>query len=146
MYCGLGMAVGAASAQPEKFFVMPSLEDGSLGYHMAELEALARLEVPGMVVLRNNSFWGMTYDMQRKICGRDHAPGSFLKRNVRYGNVAEGLGCAAGHFIEEPWEIRPTLEKAYLEAKTEKKPVPVNVMTDTNVYPFEWTPGTFRNS
>ncbi len=136
--CGLPMGVGAACAHPDKFFLMPALGDGSLGEYMGELETLARLNVPGVIVCSNNSAWGMVYADQRRIWGRHNAPGAYFQEGLHYEKVAEGLGCAAGEFVEDPDEIRPALERAYERAKAESKPVFVNIMIDPNVYLFPW--------
>ncbi len=138
MGCGLAMAIGAVCAQPDRFLVMPSQGDGALGYHIAELETLARLGVPGVIIVSNNSCWGMVYADQRRIWGKDNAPGAFLAKDLHYEKAAEALGCAEGEFVDDPGEIRPALDRAYERAKTESKPVVVNVITDPNVYNFPW--------
>jgi len=52
--------------------------------------------------------------------------------------VAEGLGCAEGEFVENPGEIRPALDRAYVRAKAERKPVLVNIITDHDIYALEY--------
>jgi len=135
---GLGMAVGATCAHPGKLLYMPALGDGSIGYHLSELETLARLNVPALIVVANNSCWGMTYADQRRMYGRNERTAGFLTNNVRYEKVAEGLGCIAGDFVTEPGNIRSALEKAYKIALRESKPVVVNVITDPFIYNIPW--------
>jgi acetolactate synthase-1/2/3 large subunit len=137
---GLGMALGAACARPGKFLLIPTMGDGALGYHFMELETLAKLKVPAVIVVHNNSSWGMVYADQRRIWGRQENTGSFFSENIRYEKAAEALGCAPGEFVTEPEQIRPSLDKAYETALRESRPVLVNVMTDPNTYviPFPW--------
>jgi acetolactate synthase-1/2/3 large subunit len=137
---GLGMALGAICARPGKFLLIPTMGDGALGYHFMELETLARLKIPAVIVVHNNSNWGMVYADQRRIWGRQENTGSFFSENLRYEKAAEALGCAPGEFVTAPEQIRPSLDKAYETALRESKPVLVNVMTDPNIYviPFPW--------
>jgi acetolactate synthase I/II/III large subunit len=138
MGLGLGMAVGAVCARPGKLLYMPAVGDGALGYHLTELETLARLNVPAVIVIANNSCWGLVWDDQRRIYGRDDKTGAFLQRDVHYEKAAEGLGCSAGEFVTDPGKIRPALEKAYKTALHDNKPVVVNVVLDPFIYNIPW--------
>jgi acetolactate synthase-1/2/3 large subunit len=139
---GLPMAIGAACARPGTLLFMPNIGDGCLGYHLTELETLARCKVPAVIVVNNNSCWGMVYNDQRRIYGRTEKSGAFLSQDVHYEKAAEGLGCVAGDYVTESKDIRPALEKAYEVALRENKPVLVNVITDPYIYniPYpNWT-------
>jgi acetolactate synthase-1/2/3 large subunit len=137
---GLAMALGSACARPGKLLLIPTMGDGALGYHFMELETLARLNVPAVIVVHNNSTWGMVYADQRRIWGRNENTGSCFSSNIRYDKAAEALGCAPGELVTEPGQIRPALDRAYEKASRESKPVLVNVITDPNIYimPFPW--------
>jgi acetolactate synthase-1/2/3 large subunit len=137
---GLGMVIGAACARPDKFVCIPTMGDGAFGYHLSELETLARLRVPTVIVVHNNNSWSMVYSDQRRIWGRDQKTGSFFSESTHYEKAAEALGCAPGEFVTEPDQIRPALDRAYKTALRERKPVVVNVITDPNIYimPFPW--------
>ena len=119
---------------------MPAQGDGSLGYHLIELETMVRLNIPAVIVVSNNSAWGMVYADQRRVWGRDSTPGAGLGNKTRYEVASEGLGCAKGEYVENPDEIRPALERALERAKAHRKPVLVNVITDVNTYiqPWPW--------
>jgi acetolactate synthase-1/2/3 large subunit len=135
---GLPMALGAACAKPDSLLFMPNLGDGCIGYHLAELETMARLNVPAVIIVNNNSCWGMVYNDQRRIYGRTEQTGAFLLQDVHYEKVAEGLGCIAGDFVTESKDIRPAIKKAYEIALREKKPVLVNVITDPFIYNIQY--------
>jgi acetolactate synthase-1/2/3 large subunit len=134
------MAIGSACARPGKLLLIPVMGDGALGYHFMELETLANLNVPAVIVVHNNSAWGMVYADQRRIWGRTEHTGSAFSPDLHYEKAAEALGCAPGEFVQEPAQIRPALEKAYRTARQTNKPVLVNVITDANIYimPFPW--------
>lgn len=136
----LGLVLGAACARPGKFAFIPTMGDGAIGYHLIELETFARQNIPMVVVLHNNSAWGMVYADQRRIWGHKERAGSWFSENIHYEKAAEALGCAPGEFVTEPSKIRPALDKAYKTAMREKKPVIVNVITDPNIYiqPWPW--------
>ncbi|MFC2000166.1 thiamine pyrophosphate-binding protein [Chloroflexota bacterium] len=137
---GLALGLGGAVAQPDRFLVAPSIGDGAFAYHMAELETMARENIPAVIVIHNNSAWGMVYADQRRIWGRDpeNAPGTCFLPDLHYEKVAEGLGCPPGEFVEEPGGIRPALDRAYERALADRKPVVVNVITDRNIYALEY--------
>jgi acetolactate synthase-1/2/3 large subunit len=143
---GLALAVGEAVAHPGKLLIMPTLGDGSIGYHLSEFETLARLNVPAVIVVNNNNSFGMVYADQRRVWGKKARAGAFFNDSIHYEMVAEGLGCAKGEFVIKPDEIRPALDRALERAQKERKPVVVTCMTDPDVYVLEWPwmllPGT----
>jgi acetolactate synthase-1/2/3 large subunit len=108
--------------------------DGALGYGAAELETLARENVPAVIVLSNNGAWGTVYQDQRRIYGRKEKSGSFFGSGLHMEKVCEGFGGLPGYYVEDPEDITPALEKAYAAATREKKPVIVNILTDPGVY------------
>ncbi|MDE0005255.1 MAG: thiamine pyrophosphate-binding protein [Rhodospirillaceae bacterium] len=131
---GPALAVGMVCARPGEFLLMPSMGDGSIGYHMAELETIGRLGAHGVMIMYNNSCWAMVYSNQRNIWGREATPGSFFAPGVRYDRMAEGLGWAKGEHVAEPGELRPALDRAYERAMEERKMVMVNVETEANAF------------
>jgi acetolactate synthase-1/2/3 large subunit len=135
---GLALAVGAACARPGKVILVPTLGDGAIGYHLAELETLARLKVPAVIVVHNNNSFGMVYADQRRIWGKQARAADFFMENIHFEKVAEALGCAQGEFATKPEEIRPALDRALERARKESKPVVVTCMTDPDIYVMEW--------
>lgn len=138
----LPLSLGAAIASPKKTLLIPCMGDGALGYGIAELETLARENVPAVIVVSNNGAWGAVYQDQRRIYGRKEKSGSFFRSGLHIEKVCEGLGGLPGYYVENPEDITPTLEKAYEAAILEQKPVIVNILTEPNVYSFpagNWT-------
>jgi acetolactate synthase-1/2/3 large subunit len=142
---GLAMGLGAACAHPDKMLIAPVIGDGSLGYHFVELETMARLGIPAVIIVHNNNCWGMVYADQRRIWGRQENTGSFFAPGIHYEKAAEAFGCAQGAFVTRPEEILPALEQACITAKREKKPVLVNVVTDPNIYIMPFLVDPSRN-
>jgi thiamine pyrophosphate-dependent acetolactate synthase large subunit-like protein len=135
---GIPSVIGAACALPGKFVFIPSLGDGAFGYNMVELETMARLNIPAVIVLHNNSEFGMVAADQRRVWGRDHQAGSNFQTGLHYEKVAEGLGCAQGEYVTEPEQIRPALDRAFARAKETSKPVLINLVTDPHIYVMSW--------
>jgi thiamine pyrophosphate-dependent acetolactate synthase large subunit-like protein len=132
------LAIGSAVAYPGKLLLIPTMGDGSIGYHLAELETMARLRIPAVIVVHNNGGWGMVYADQRRIWGKQAHSGSLFSDSIHYEKAAEGLGCATGEFVTKPDEIRPALDRALERALKESKPVVVNCVTDINAYIIPW--------
>jgi acetolactate synthase-1/2/3 large subunit len=135
---GIATCIGAGLGRPDKFIFGTAYGDGSLGYFLIELETMARENIPAVFVVSNNAAWGMVYADQRRIWGRDNAPGAFFQPKIRYDIAAEGLGCAKGEFVEDDADLPAALDRAYKRAVKEKKPVLVNVVTDPNVYTAQY--------
>ena len=132
----LSLCLGAAVASPDKTLLIPCMGDGALGYGTAELETLARENVPTVIVLSNNGAWGTVFQDQRRIYGRGETSGSFFAGGLHIEKVCEGFGGLPGYYVENPEDIVPALEKAYEAAKQNRKPVIVNVLTDPMIYSF----------
>ncbi len=130
--------IGAACARPGTLVFVPSHGDGALGYHLAELETMARLNIPAVIVVHNNGEWAMVAADQRRVWGRKYKAGSTFMPGIRYEKAAEGLGCAPGEYVTEPEQIRPALDRAFAKAKETSKPVLVNVINDPDIYILPW--------
>lgn len=98
--------------------------DGSLGYGLMEMETAVRYGIPLVVVVHNDTGWGMTRDMQAEYFGEGRQIGNRLG-TVRYDEVVAALG-GHGEFVEQPEDLEPALTRA-LEAGV---PACVNVMVD----------------
>ncbi len=123
---GLGYAipasVGAAFARPGTR-VVALFGDGSLGMSAGELETLARLQTPAVLIHFNNGCFGWIKALQAL-----HCKGKFLSVDFTPGDmarVAEGFGLKALH-IEKPEE----LEKGLDEAFASQAPVFLDVVTE----------------
>jgi acetolactate synthase-1/2/3 large subunit len=128
-YGGLGYAipavVGAYLASPQSQ-VIALFGDGSLGMSAGELETLARLEIPAVLIHFNNGCFGWIKALQalhsrRKFLSVDFIPGNMAA-------VAEGFGLKAFH-IEDPKELEDGLNEAF----SIRAPVFLDVVTESEV-------------
>lgn len=123
---GLGYAipaaVGASFARPDTR-VIALFGDGSLGMSAGELETLARLGTPAVLIHFNNGCFGWIKALQAL-----HCKGKFLSVDFTPGDmarVAEGFGLKAFH-IETPEELEKGLDEAFASTA----PVFLDVVTE----------------
>jgi acetolactate synthase-1/2/3 large subunit len=126
-YGGLGYAipavVGASFARPGTRIV-GLFGDGSLGMSAGELETLARLQVPAVLIHFNNGCFGWIKALQAL-----HSEGRFFAVDFTPGNmatVAEGFGLKAFH-IETPGELEEGLDNAF----SVQEPVFLDIVTES---------------
>ncbi len=111
---GVGMAIGAQLARPEKQVVL-LIGDGGLGIGGFDLETARRYGLPIVAVLWNNSSWGPSFNEMPFLKGRTD-PFEILP-NQRYDRMFELMDCH-GEYVERPQEFRPALERALRAGKT----------------------------
>lgn len=121
---GVGMAFGAAVAQPGKQ-VVALVGDGGVGLSGMDVETLARYGMPAVIVVLNNGSWGgnalARTEIQPGMGSWDMTPG------LRYDAVMQPLGCHVEH-VERPADLRPALRRALASGKV----AVVNVVADTD--------------
>ncbi|MCP4039425.1 MAG: thiamine pyrophosphate-binding protein [bacterium] len=120
---GLPYANAAKLLYPEKR-VLLFTGDGSLGFNFMEFERALTKGLPIVVVISNDLGWGMIRHSQVVKLGRAIEPVTELGR-IDYHRFVESMG-GVGYLVEDPNDIRPTLEKAFASGKT----VCINVMTE----------------
>ncbi len=125
-YGGLGYAIpgvlGAKLAQPEAT-VVGLMGDGSFGMSAGELETVARLGMPVLIVQFNNGCFGWIKVSQHlEYNGRCF--GVDFSRETDYTAIARGFGLA-GYRVDDPAE----LEKVLREALACGRPAFVDVVT-----------------
>lgn len=120
---GVPQALSLKRAYPERQVILHT-GDGSLGYGIMEMETAMRYGIPLVVVVHNDSGWGMTRDMQIEYFGKNHEYGNQLG-TIRYERMVEAMG-GYGELVERAEDIRPALERACSSGK----PACVNVMVD----------------
>ena len=126
---GLGIALGAKLAQPDKTVVniMGDLAFGTVGM---EVETAVRERLPIMTVILNNSVMG-GYGHHMPTAS-DRYSANRLSGN--YARVAEGLGAHAER-IERPGEVRAAFERA-IAVTADGRPAVLEVITkEEPVYP-----------
>jgi acetolactate synthase-1/2/3 large subunit len=123
---GPGYAIGMARARPGKP-VAAILGDGAAGFHIADLDTMARHRLPILTVIFNNAAWGMSQHGQELVFGRQNIAAVKLAPSA-YDVVAQGLGCA-GEQITKVADIGPAVRRA----QSSGQPTCLNILTDPDV-------------
>ena len=125
---GLGSAIAARLARPSAQVVL-LLGDGAAGFSLMDVDTLVRHDLPVVMVMGNNSAWGLEKGPMQMIYGYDVA--ADLAPQTRYDEVVKALG-GAGETVTDPTQIGPALDRAFAAGT----PYLVNVITDVNAaYP-----------
>ncbi|MBF0662326.1 acetolactate synthase [Rhodococcus sp. (in: high G+C Gram-positive bacteria)] len=125
---GLGAAIAARIARPSSQVVL-LLGDGAAGMSLMDVDTLVRHRLPVVIVVGNNSAWGLEKGPMQMLYGYDVA--ADLTPGTRYDQVAVALG-AGGEMVADPRAIGPALDRAFSSGV----PYVVNVLTDTEAaYP-----------
>lgn len=129
---GLGAAIAARIARPSSQVVV-LLGDGAAGMSLMEVDTLVRHGLPVVLVMGNNSAWGLEKGPMQFLYGYDVA--ADLAPGTRYDQVVTALG-GGGEAVTDPGDIGPALDRAFASGV----PYLVNVMTDVNAaYPRSTT-------
>jgi len=125
---GLGASIAARLARPSSQVVL-LLGDGAAGFSLMDVDTLVRHDLPVVMVMGNNSAWGLEKGPMQMIYGYDVA--ADLAQATRYDEVVRALG-GAGETVTDPKEIGPAMDRAFAAGA----PYLVNVITDVNAaYP-----------
>ena len=129
---GLGAAMAARIARPSDQVVL-LLGDGAAGMSLIDVDTLVRHRLPVVMVVGNNSAWGLEKGPMQFLYGYDVA--ADLAPNTRYDQVVTALG-GGGELVTDPREIGPALDRAFASGV----PYLVNVATDVQAqYPRNTT-------
>ncbi len=128
---GLGAAIGAQLARPEKRVVNVA-GDGSFHMNCAELSTLSRYRIPVVELIFDNRALGMVRQWQKMFYGGRFSQ-TDVDGNTDYAKLAEAFGVKAMK-IEKKDEIEPVLRAAL----SLKGPVLVDcrIGKDVNVLPM----------
>ncbi|MCX6400531.1 MAG: acetolactate synthase [Propionibacteriales bacterium] len=125
---GLGAAIAARLARPSSQVVL-LLGDGAAGFSLMDVDTLVRHDLPVVMVMGNNSAWGLEKGPMQMLYGYDVA--ADLAPRTAYDQVVSSLG-GAGETITDPRQIGSALDRAFAA----NVPYLVNVITDVNAaYP-----------
>jgi acetolactate synthase I/II/III large subunit len=125
---GLGSAIAARIARPSAQVVL-LLGDGAAGFSLMDVDTLVRHGLPVVMVMGNNSAWGLEKGPMQMLYGYDVV--ADLADRTRYDEVVRALG-GGGETVSDPKEIGPALDRAFAAGA----PYLVNVITDVNAaYP-----------
>ncbi len=125
---GLGAAMAARIARPSSQVVL-LFGDGAAGMSLIDVDTLVRHQLPVVMIVGNNSAWGLEKMPMQMLYGYDVA--ADLAPNTRYDQVVTALG-GGGEFVTDPNEIGPAIDRAFASGV----PYLVNIATDVNAqYP-----------
>ncbi|KRA37549.1 MULTISPECIES: acetolactate synthase [unclassified Nocardioides] len=125
---GLGAAIGARVARPSAQVVL-LLGDGAAGFSLMDVDTLARHHLPVVMVMGNNSAWGLEKGPMQMLYGYDVA--ADLAPRTAYDQVVSALG-GAGEQVTDPRQIGPAMDRAFAA----NAPYLINLITDVNAaYP-----------
>jgi acetolactate synthase-1/2/3 large subunit len=125
---GLGAAIAARIARPSAQVTL-LLGDGAAGFSLMDVDTLVRHDLPVVMVMGNNSAWGLEKGPMQMLYGYDVV--ADLAQRTPYDEVVKALG-GAGETVTDPHEIGPALDRAYASGV----PYLVNVITDVEAaYP-----------
>jgi acetolactate synthase-1/2/3 large subunit len=125
---GLGAAIAARIARPSAQVTL-LLGDGAAGFSLMDVDTLVRHDLPVVMVMGNNSAWGLEKGPMQMLYGYDVV--ADLAQRTPYDEVVKALG-GAGETVTDPKQIGPALDRAYAA----DVPYLVNVITDVEAaYP-----------
>ena len=119
---GLGAAIAARLARPSAQVVL-LLGDGAAGFSLMDVDTLVRHGLPVVMVMGNNSAWGLEKGPMQMLYGYDVA--ADLAPRTAYDEVVRALG-GAGETVTDPRHIGPAIDRAFASGV----PYLVNVITD----------------
>jgi acetolactate synthase I/II/III large subunit len=125
---GLGAAIAARIARPSSQVVL-LLGDGAAGMSLMDVDTLVRHKLPVVMVVGNNSAWGLEKGPMQMLYGYDVV--ADLAPRTRYDEVVTALG-GGGETVTDPRQIGAALDRAFAA----DVPYLVNVITDVEAaYP-----------
>jgi acetolactate synthase I/II/III large subunit len=119
---GLGAAIAARLARPSAQVVL-LLGDGAAGFSLMDVDTLVRHGLPVVMVMGNNSAWGLEKGPMQMLYGYDVI--ADLAPSTSYDGVVRALG-GGGETVTDPRQIGPALDRAFASGV----PYLVNVITD----------------
>jgi acetolactate synthase-1/2/3 large subunit len=129
-YGGLGYAlpgtIGAKLARPQAP-VIGLVGDGSFGMSCGELETIARLQLPIVLLLFNNAQFGWIKTLQHLYRERRYLSVDF-SADTDYAGIARAFGLQ-GIRVEEPAALEPALRGALASGR----PTFIDVLTESEV-------------
>jgi acetolactate synthase I/II/III large subunit len=124
----MGAAMAARIARPSSQVVV-LYGDGAAGMSLMDVDTLVRHDLPVVMVVGNNSCWGLEKGPMQMLYGYDVA--ADLAARTPYDDVVRALG-GAGETVTSPAGIGPALDRAFASGS----PYLVNVITDPDAaYP-----------
>jgi len=117
----LPYASGAKIARPDAR-VVAVMGDGTVGFHLAELETAAREQLGITVLIGNDSRWNAEHLIQTQNYGSDRTYACALTTDTRYDVAAAGLA-GEGCFVDDLSQLPGALK----QGSESSRPVCINV-------------------
>jgi len=133
MGVGFGFAVAAAVVQQDRPVVSVS-GDSAFGFSGMELETICRYNLPITTIVLNNGGIGGGFE---DLPADQPLPPSALSRTARYEKVCEAFG-GQGYYVEDPADLRPTLDKAISSGAPSVVHVLIAARADRKPQEFSW--------
>ena len=133
MGIGLGFAVAAAVAQPDKPIVSVQ-GDSAFGFSGMEIETMVRYNLPVKMVVLNNG--GIGGGMGPLKPGQ-RVPPPILTYGARYDGMLEALG-GKGLYVEDPADLRAALDEAMAFDGPALVNVPIHPQAGRKPQQFGW--------
>jgi 2-hydroxyacyl-CoA lyase 1 len=133
MGVGFGFAVAAAVVQKDRPVVSVS-GDSAFGFSGMELETICRYNLPITTIVLNNGGIGGGFE---DWPADQPLPPSALSRTARYEKVIEAFG-GQGYYVEDPADLRPTLDKALSSGRPSVVHVMIAARADRKPQEFSW--------
>jgi len=125
---GMGGAIAARVHRPSAQVVL-LYGDGAAGMSLMDVDTLVRHDLPVVMIVGNNSAWGLEKGPMQFLYGYDVA--ADLAPSTRYDEVVKALG-GAGETVTDPNQVGAAIDRAFASGV----PYLVNVITDVNAaYP-----------
>ena len=105
---GVPFGFGAKVASPTSKVVVLT-GDGAFGFSAMEIDTAVRHNIPVVIVMGNDSVWGIDYHQQMQLYGRSVAT-TLLP--TRYDKMAEALG-AHGEYVSDVEQLPGALSRAF---------------------------------
>lgn len=125
----LGMGAWVANRKPGLCFI----GDGSFGFYAMEMETMARLGIPFVCVIANNSSWGQIKMVQEARMPEDVAKNGSCNvelANMRSYEAMAGMWGGYGEKVIDHNDILPAIRRAAAAALQNNLPAIVNVEVD----------------
>ena len=133
MGIGLGFAIAAAVAQPDKPIVSVQ-GDSAFGFSGMEIETMVRYKLPvKMVVLNNGGIGGGMGPLKEG----QTVPPPILTYGARYDGMLEALG-GKGLYVEDPADLRAALDEAMAFDGPALVNVPIHPQAGRKPQQFGW--------
>ena len=99
--------MAARIAHPASQVVL-MLGDGAAGLSLMDADTLVRHNLPVVMIVGNNSAWGLEKAPMQALYGYDVA--ADLRQETRYNEVVRALG-GAGEMVTRPGDLAPALRR-----------------------------------